>query len=263
MKKTALVLAFITAMAALTACGKDKTTEPTEPESEIKVRNEVVEVSTELATSEQETTEPDEEQPVDYAEGKELATLHFGDKAFTIKSGDSLSETMAATNLKYLDWVMSATDIEAFSFASKGYGITDLSTDKTVKNDFTPSYVYFEITDENKVVADEYVASAAEDNPNAYKIAAVMTDLDDVNEDEFYVTYTEKNIKVGMTKADIEKLLGTSDKNIGSGDVFENAIYHNLSEGVVVFIDYNSADVAEKIYAMPDAFCPISDVIID
>ena len=138
-----------------------------------------------------------------------------------------------------------------------------MSTDKTVKNDFTPSYVYFEITDENKVVADEYVASAAEGNPNAYKIAAVMTDLDDVNEGEFYVTYTEKNIKVGMTKADIEKLLGTSDKNIGSGDTFENAIYHNLSEGVVVFIDYNSADVAEKIYAMPDAFCPISDVIID
>lgn len=259
MKKVGIILAFLTAVTTLTACGKDKNAETSEPTTGIKTYNEFVEVSTELATPEAKTTEPTTEAavPIDYSEGKLLATIHVGDKTFPVKSGDNLGDTLTATGLKRFDWVMSMTELEAFSFRGTGYGFTDTSQlGETVKK-VDVAYIYFEVTDTDKVVADNI-----ETEPSDYKIAMVKTSLSDVNDNEFYVTYTEKNIKVGMTKAEIEGLLGTSDKTIGSGLIADDAIYYSPAENVVIFIDYKN-DTAEKIYAMPEELCPLTKVMDD
>ena len=244
MNRKFMVLALTAAAALnLVACGEGTEQESSETEMSIVARQETL-----TTTSESEENVEDEEQPIAlvYDSGIELASINLADTSVTVKSGDSLSDVMSATGLKYIEWSVTYTDVSAINFTGKGYALHDVAWETDLPDDYYPTEIYFQVSDEDGNRVD-----SPDDDTVQYQIAGIKAEYEEDDPLDYTVTFAG-NVQVGMTKEEIEQAMETADE-------VSDGLY--IVDGTVaVYVDYDFDDaIAEEIYAVPATLANIPE----
>ena len=250
MKKIMTMLLAALLALSMTACGKEQETEPVETEPAIVAKNEVL-TSVEMTTAVTTTTEPDMPDTPSLSleeseTGKELAVLKVGDKELSLKTGDVLSDILSESGLQYIEWAQAITDIPALSYYGKGYALHDVSKEQDLPEDYSPAVMFLEVAD-----ASQNRAENLEEDKAQYTLCGVLATADDLNPDDFTVTFAG-GVTAGMSREDIEKALGDVEDE-------EKTLYVIEDDSLAILVSYDSENIADSIYALPASLVNIPE----
>lgn len=250
MKKIMTMLLAALLALSMTACGKEQETEPVETEPAIVAKNEVL-TSVEMTTAVTTTTEPDMPDTPSLSleeseTGRELAVLKVGDKELSLKTGDVLSDILSESGLQYIEWAQAITDIPVLSYYGKGYALHDVSKEQDLPEGYSPAVMFLEVAD-----ASQNRAENLEEDKAQYTLCGVLATADDLNPDDFTVTFAG-GVTAGMSREDIEKALGDVEDE-------DKTLYIIEDDSLAILVSYDSENIADSIYALPASLVSIPE----
>lgn len=242
MKKYILAGLMFMSLLSLVGCGGDSNADSAaETEPLIKTKQEQLtsdsSETTALTTTAEETPTAPVDEPLNYESGIALATITINGTTFNIQSGDNLNDVMEQTGLQYISWSQTYADIDRLHFYGKGYALHDLmKDDDETPEDYSPSYVSFEVAD-----GDGNLADSLKSDKSQYSLAGVYVSSFDNDNTEVIVMFG--SVMLGMTEDEVIALYGEPTEESGA-----NAMY--IVDGLAILIDYDS-HVVDRMYAVP------------